>query len=57
MKDDERTIADEFADSSILFADIVGFTSLAERMGPAGLVTMLNRLFSQFDNFSDELGL
>lgn len=57
MKRDEHTIADEFIESSILFADIVGFTSIAEKMGPAGLVDMLNGLFSQFDMFSDELGL
>ena len=57
MKNDERTIADEFPDSSILFADIVGFTPMAEKLGPANLVNMLNALFSEFDSYSDQLGL
>ena len=57
MKNNERTIADEFADSSILFADIVGFTQIAEKLGPSNLVNMLNGLFTEFDALSDQLGL
>ena len=55
MKNNERTIADEFADSSILFADIVGFTQIAEKLGPSNLVNMLNGLFTEFDALSDQL--
>ena len=47
---------DEFADSSILFADIV-FTQIAEKLGPSNLVNMLNGLFTEFDALSDQLGL
>lgn len=57
MKQEESLIADYFPDSAILFADIVGFTSIAEKMGPQRLVNLLNGLFSQFDEFSDQLHL
>lgn len=53
----ERTIADYFDSVTVLFADIVGFTSLARRLDAASLVQMLNRVFSHFDNLASVLGL
>ena len=47
----ETTIADGFADVSILFADLVGFTPAAARMTPERLVGKLNRIFSGFDRW------
>ncbi|WP_395837169.1 adenylate/guanylate cyclase domain-containing protein [Cystobacter fuscus] len=57
LKQDTRTIADGFADASILFADLVGFTHLAQRVSPKGLVYLLNELFSAFDQLTEKHGL
>jgi class 3 adenylate cyclase len=53
----ERPIADRFDDVSLLFADIVGFTSLSGGMGPDELVSVLNEVFSAFDELVDAAGL
>ena len=57
LKRDESAIADGFADVTVLFADIAGFTPLADRMTPAQLVAMLNDVFSQFDGLAERHGL
>jgi adenylate cyclase len=51
------TIADDFANVSVLFADIVGFTKLSARLPPEKIVGMLNDLFCRFDDLADKLGL
>lgn len=57
LKEGQRNIADGFAEVTILFADIVGFTNLSERISPTQLVNLLNEIFSAFDKLSDEYGL
>jgi adenylate cyclase len=52
LNEGENVIADRFDHVSILFADIVGFTSLAASMSPANLVGLLDRLFSAFDELA-----
>ncbi len=42
-------IADDFASASIVFADVVDFTPLAQRLPPAEVVGILDELFSRFD--------
>ncbi len=54
LKGPHTTIADSFAEVSILFADIVGFTELASRMAPGDLVELLNGIFSGFDDLLDK---
>ena len=54
---EEKTIAVYFEVCIILFGDIVGFTPMSQKMDPKALVTMLNEIFTKFDDFSDELGL
>ena len=49
LKAETRTIADQFSSASILFADVVDFTPLAERLPPAEVVGVLDHLFSHFD--------
>ena len=46
LKADTATIADQFAAASILFADVVDFTPLAERLQPAEVVGILDHLFT-----------
>lgn len=53
----EKVIADSHESCSVLFGDIVGFTELSKDLGPERLVEFLNDVFTQFDDFSDELGL
>jgi class 3 adenylate cyclase len=57
LKADERSIADGFAEVTVLFSDLVGFTELSQRLSPAELVQLLNRIFYRFDALSDEHGL
>lgn len=57
LKQSDATIADGFADVTVMFADIVNFTSLAEGMSPSQIFTMLNRVFSSFDALAEKHGL
>jgi class 3 adenylate cyclase len=57
LKSGEDTIVDRFEAVTVLFADIVGFTSLSSRVAPEALVTMLNELFSEFDKLAEKHGL
>jgi class 3 adenylate cyclase len=57
LKQDTSAIAEHFDDVTILFADIVGFTSLSTRIQPAELVNLLNGIFSNFDELTEKHGL
>lgn len=53
----EKTIADGHSDVTVLFADIVGFTKLADSMSPKQIVRLLNQLFSGFDDIAEKYEL
>jgi adenylate cyclase len=53
----EATIAEQHADVSVLFADVVDFTPFSERSEPAEVVRLLDRLFSAFDAVAERHGL
>jgi class 3 adenylate cyclase len=57
LKGGESEIADSFADVTVLFGDLVGFTSLSASMSPDAVVDMLNGLFRRFDRVAHELGI
>jgi len=57
LKAASQTIADHFDSASILFADVVDFTPLAQRLAPAEVVGILDRLFSHFDTLVERHGL
>ena len=57
LKQEERTIADSFPEVTVMFADIVGFTELAAQTPAIELVEILNVIFSEFDQLTDEHGL
>jgi guanylate cyclase len=57
LKAEPQTIADQFSSASILFADVVDFTPLSERLPPAEVVGVLDHLFSHFDTLAERYGL
>ena len=50
-------IADGFPDVSIMFADVVNFTRLAEELTPKQVVSFLDEVFTRFDRLTDLHGL
>ncbi|MGC9503897.1 adenylate/guanylate cyclase domain-containing protein [Baaleninema sp.] len=52
LKQDQTCIAERFEEATILFADLVNFTSLSAQMSPSKLVDLLNEIFSTFDQFA-----
>src|SRR5262249_7228310 len=57
LKMEDGTIADGFADVTVMFADIVNFTTLAEGLSPNQIFAMLNKVFSSFDALAEKHGL
>ncbi|HEX6909013.1 MAG TPA: adenylate/guanylate cyclase domain-containing protein [Longimicrobium sp.] len=57
LKTNPGPIADRIESASILFADIIGFTPLANRVPHERLVEILNTLFTEFDRIADRHGL
>ena len=57
LKAGQRTIVDSFIDSTVLFADIVGFTRIASKQSPHRTVQLLNEIFSGFDRIAEQLEL
>ncbi|GAB5562541.1 MAG: adenylate/guanylate cyclase domain-containing protein [Synoicihabitans sp.] len=57
LKSGERDIVDEVPAATVMFIDIVGFTSIAARTQPDTTVHLLNSLFSSFDAVTDAHGM
>ncbi|MCL1475455.1 adenylate/guanylate cyclase domain-containing protein [Argonema antarcticum] len=53
LKNSKSAIADSFPEVTVLFADIVGFTTLSARISPQALVELLNQIFSAFDRLAE----
>ncbi len=53
LQSDPNSIADQYDDASILFADVVDFTPLANRLDAREVVGLLDRLFTSFDELVD----
>ena len=51
------TIVDELQDVTLLYSDMVGFTSLSAKMSSDELCSLLNRIYTAFDSHLDELGV
>lgn len=52
-----EVIADSYAEVTVLFADIVGFTKFSEGVSAEVLVRVLNDVFNRFDSIADYRGL
>ena len=57
LKAGESPIADSYEHATVLFADIVGSTMLAERLDAKQLVVLLNGIFSSFDLLAEKHGV
>ncbi|HEY9811340.1 MAG TPA: adenylate/guanylate cyclase domain-containing protein [Halomicronema sp.] len=57
LKKGQGTLAERFESATVLFADLVNFTSLASRISPLELVSLLNEIFSKFDNLTEKYNL
>ena len=57
LKKEPSTIAENFAEATVLFADIVGFTKMSSQMSPVEMVNLLNKIFSAFDRLVEQHGL
>jgi guanylate cyclase len=57
LKAGESPIADAYEHATVLYADIVGSTILAERLDAKQLVALLNGIFSRFDLLAERHGV
>lgn len=57
LKESDQVIADGFDSATVLFADIVGFTPLAQILPPAEAVVLLDRIFAAWDELADRHGV
>jgi class 3 adenylate cyclase len=57
LRGGEQGIADGFAEVTVAFADLVGFTAMSSDMPPQEVVTLLNGLFTRFDEAAHQLGI
>lgn len=54
LKRGEHLIAENFSNVTVLFADIVNFTEISEKIPPTEVVGLLNAVFSHFDRLADK---
>jgi guanylate cyclase len=57
LKSRPGIIADSFSDVTILFADIVDFTSMVAELTPPQVISLLDDIFSAFDTLVERYGL
>jgi class 3 adenylate cyclase len=57
LKAGDTEIADRYPETTIVFADIVGFTAMASQTPAATVVGVLNRIYSAFDAICEHYGV
>jgi adenylate cyclase len=57
LKRNPQTIADSFAEVTVLFADLVNFTAHAHEISATETVDLLNQVFSEFDLLAERYQL
>ncbi|MCW5848417.1 MAG: adenylate/guanylate cyclase domain-containing protein [Anaerolineae bacterium] len=57
LKQSHDTIADDYSDVTVMFADIVDFTRMSAAANPCDVVELLNAIFSDLDQLADQYGL
>jgi class 3 adenylate cyclase/CheY-like chemotaxis protein len=57
IRDGEKVIADRILEATILFCDLVGFTTLSQELPADRLIDFLSKIFSTFDRLAAEQGV
>jgi class 3 adenylate cyclase len=57
LKETDSVIADAYPEATVLFADIVDFTPLADGMDPAEVVQLLDSVFTSWDELAAHYGV
>jgi class 3 adenylate cyclase len=57
MRNGEMVIADNVAEATILFCDLVGFTTLSAELTAGSIIDFLSKIFSAFDSLAAERGV
>jgi len=57
LKQGENSIAEAVGEATVLFADLVGFTTLTNRLAPGHLVEILSDIFIKLDELSEAKGV
>ncbi len=57
LREGESSIAEAVGEATVLFVDIVGFTSLSHRLAPGHLIEMLSDVFTSFDDIAERNGV
>jgi class 3 adenylate cyclase len=57
LKESDQVIADRYSAATVLFADIVDFTPLAQDLSPADTVVLLDRVFAGWDELAARHGV
>src|SRR5262249_58617950 len=57
MRNGEMVIADSVAEATILFCDLVGFTTLSTELTAGRIIDFLSKIFSAFDSLAAEHGV
>ncbi|MEC4985266.1 MAG: adenylate/guanylate cyclase domain-containing protein [Oscillatoria sp. PMC 1068.18] len=57
LQSNAEIIADDYADASVLFADLVGFTAFSAQKTSTELIEVLNEIFSRFDQLTEKYNL
>jgi class 3 adenylate cyclase len=57
MQTSQGLIADKHDDVTVMFADLVNFSQLIEALSPEQMVTLLNTIFTGFDDLAEKYSL
>ncbi|TMW56709.1 hypothetical protein Poli38472_006719 [Pythium oligandrum] len=53
----QSTVVDELAEVTLLYSDMVGFTTLGATLRPGDICVLLNKIYSAFDKHLDPFGV
>lgn len=54
LKDNDMRIADHYDSVTVMFADLINFTQMSEKMPPTQLIDLLSQVFLRFDQLAEK---